>query len=232
MNVKNSVLQPAFAVWLKLQSGPEMIIRFGDYVNNPAFGARIRHQNGHEHCCSVGFLSDFYLIKIRKICQLDEALIGRCFRVHDIPEGIIELDVAAPIKTDQDDLREYLTFESLMKPLGSQMWAEQQKAFLLQFCLKNPACFPKDARKIMSKLARTKKNEALFFDGVQRLDYVFYAYECHANHDATMVLEEVLGDQFPKLENIRKQFPEFGKVAWTAQKRKFFSQFLKKSAVA
>ena len=218
---KDRTLGPAFRPWFMLQSRPgqEKIIRFGQYVEE--FGPRIREQDGHEHRASVSFLFTYAMMKLRKHVALDEGLLLRCINHHDEPEGIIGKDVIAPTKTDKDDLEEYLAFESIYSELGDDVWPELQRAFLLQFCLTNPACFPDDARTIMGALAKEKRNEALFFDGVQRIDYLYYAYECHLR-GVHKILHGVAVRQVEKLDRIAQELPGFQKELWTARVSLFF----------
>jgi hypothetical protein len=213
---------PSFHLWLSLQSGQEQITRFSGYIEK--FGERMRHQNGHEHRCSVCSLFTYYMIRIRPHCILDELLLTRCINHHDEPEGILKIDVLAPKKTDLDDLREYEVFEKMYRPLGDDVWMELQKAFLLQFCLTNPKCFPPDARDVMSNLAKHCRHEALFFDGVQRLDYLYYAYECY-RRGLHSILQEVAYGQLKKIELVAAELPGFSEAVWTREVAGFFYYF-------
>lgn len=217
------LLDPIFPIWLTLQSGQEKIIRFSTYIE--IFGDRMRHQNGHEHRCSVCLLFTDAMIRMRQYCQLDELLLTRCINHHDEPEGISKIDKPAPEKTDADDLDEYLIFEKLYRPLGNTVWTELQKAFLLQFCLSNPDCFPDDAREVMRHLATDHKNEALFFDAVQRFDYLLYAFECFAEGGVLEILHKVSNSQCDKLDEIAGLLPALQKVVWTQERAVFFKQF-------
>jgi hypothetical protein len=165
------------------------------------------------------------MIRIRPYCQLDELLLTRCINHHDEPEGIMEIDKPAPLKVDADDLNEYLVFEKLYSPLGLDVWAELRDAFLLQFCLANPACFPEDAREVMSYLALAKRREALFFDGVQRMDYFFYALECYAEHGIMSILIDVARGQIVKLDKIAEELPGFRETIWTPAVEIYFRNF-------
>jgi hypothetical protein len=221
---KNGFDGPTFSVWLALQRGQENIIRFGRY--HERFPGSLRKQNGHEHRCSVGFLFMKCMIDIRPFIELDELLISRCIELHDIPEGITGIDLPSPNKRDCDDVKEYLVFQELFKPLGRKVWKEVQEAFLLQFALGNKACFPDDAQKVLTELYLGKRNEAVFFDATQRLDYLYYAYECYQKRRVKTVLTEVTRNQFKHLEKAAETLPGFGKVIWTPKHRKFFKRFL------
>ncbi|MGC9605422.1 MAG: hypothetical protein ABSF56_01545 [Minisyncoccia bacterium] len=169
---------------------------------------------------------------MRPYCRLDELLLSRCVSHHDEPEGIRIIDLPADIKTDEDDLKEYLVFRRLCGPLGVAVWRELERSFLLQFCLRNPACFPEEARLVMTDLAEHRRNEALFFDGVQRLDYMYYAYECYVEHDIIRILVEVARNQIVELDAIAAELPGFDKVVWTLNLRDYFKGFVDLNHVA
>lgn len=224
------VLGHAYHVWRRLQHGQELITRFNKY--HARFPEKLRKQNGHEHCCSVGFLFDYYLVQIARYEPLDELLLIRCIKIHDVPEGISGIDKAAPDKKALDDLDEYLIFEKLYKPLGEVIWKEMQKAFLLQFALENPKCFPGDAQEVMSWLTMCKRKEALFFDGVQRLDYLYFAYECWKERRNKTLISEVSHGHTAKLDAVARELPGFEKVVWTPEVRKFFTEFNKQNTLS
>jgi hypothetical protein len=218
--------QRTYGVWLKLQSGQENVIRWGPFLNSPKIGRRIRRQNGHEHRCSVVFLAIRWLIAIRPYVTLDELLVTWCFENHDVPEGISGIDTPAPLKTDSDDLKEYLIFQELCRPLGKSEWLELERSFLLQFAIENPSCFPAHARKVMDALAKEKRNEALFFDGVQRFDYLHYALECLVERNVPDVLATISPRQCEKLDSIAKELPGFSEVIWIPRRAKFFRKLI------
>ena len=115
---------------------------------------------------------------------------------------------------------------TLYEPLGTAVWRELQRGFLLQLCLRNPACFPEDAGCVMTDLAEHRRNEALFFDGVQRLDYLYYAYECYVERGITRILKEVVEKQIKNLDTIAAELPGFEEVVWTLRLRDYFQGFV------
>jgi len=223
MQKTNNVLDPIFPVWFALQHGQEKIVRFGPFHDE--FPHKLRKQNGHEHRCSVGFLFMVAMIKIRSYVLLDELLLTRCIELHDVPEGITGIDRPSPSKKAKHDLHEYLVFRDLYKPLGREIWLEARRCYLLQFALTRPTCFPHDARKVMDELHAKNYHEASFFDGVQRLDYLYYAYECHRKHRVTAVIKDVSRNHFVHLEQIAKSLPGFRQTIWTYELSQFFGKF-------
>jgi len=215
----------SFFVWRRLQHGQEKIERFNKYF--PRFGHLIHHQTGHEHQCSVTFSVDYWMILMRPYVRLDELLLSRDFRSHDISEGITGEDKPGVTKTDKDDRREYLVFEKLMKPLGNEYWKEAQRAFLLQFCLKNPECFPEDARVVMADLAAGNREEALFREGIQEFDYFYSAYEFWVESGVHEILYDVARHYMESLDAIAAELNGFKEVVWTPERRAFFVEFIK-----
>lgn len=224
MKTNDNIFGSTYGLWRRLQDGQEKIIRFGSY--HKRFKNQIRKQNGHEHQCSVMFLFYYFLIQIRPYVKLDELLLTRCANIHDVPEGISGIDTPAPTKKDEDDLGEYIIFRRLYKPLGRKVWIEMQRAFLLQFALKNPSCFPAEARRVMKESQEKNYYEALFFDGVQRMDYLYYAYECYQECGISILMREVTQNQFHILEDIAYKLPGFSQIVWTPKVRRYFKTFI------
>lgn len=224
------VLSPYYRTWRTLQSGhgpngatrpdQSQVIRFNRFL--PQHGERMRHQNGHEHRASVCFLATVFMIEMRRYTKLDELLLTRAFSIHDEPEGVIGIDHPATEKKDEHDLEEYLIFERLYKDSGNYVYKEMQYAFLLQFCLKIPQCFPGDAIFVMTMLARNRQTEALFFQGVQMMDYLFYVYEQWIENGISEILDEVSSHQVPKLDCIAAELEGFEEVVWTPERRSEF----------
>jgi len=230
MPTKNRVLGHTYVVWRKLQHGQEKVIRFAEH--HKRFDGQLRKQNGHEHCVAVNYLARETMIGMREYTPLDELMLTWSFKFHDEGEGILGYEVIAPIKTDEDDLKEYLAFEALYSKLDRRMWEDAQRCFLLQFALKNPKNFPAEARKVMGNLAHRYKNEALFFQGVQYVDYLFYGYECYHERGVREVLEDVTLSSFTHIESIASELFGFDKVLWTPERRAYFAQFLKSKPVS
>jgi len=219
----STIFEHPYHVWRQLQHGQEKIIRWSVWLEK--YPKEIREQNGHEHRCSVGFLFTHSLIKIRPYLKLDELLLSRAIDLHDVPEGILGVDTPAPFKKDENDRDEYLAFEQLFKPLGEETWKELQRCFLLQFALENPVCFPDDARAVMDDIQKIHRNEALFFQGVQSVDYMYYCFECYHERGINDLLVEICPRQVPKLEKIASELPGFKEVVWTPQVKDFFVKF-------
>ncbi len=223
-NLPGTVLGPSLDVWHRIQSEQDKIVRFSGHTKR--FGHRIRWQNGYEHQCSVTVLCTEFLIRLRPYVTLDELLVTRCFLLHDIPEGLLQRDILAPLKKKKDDVDEYLAFKKLFQLLGTMVWSELERAFLLQFALDDNNLFPSEALAVMADLRKNRRNEALAFDGIQSMDYIYYAEECCDRGDVSVVLEEVVTNQWEKMNRIATLLPGFPDVVWTPERRKYFSKYL------
>jgi hypothetical protein len=158
--------------------------------------------------------------------ELAEMLVDNGVRYHDTSEGILKFEVIATLKTDLDDLREYLTFRKHFRPLGRVVWPEMRRAFLLQFALTNPSCFPGEAREVMADIANRNRREALCFQGIQELDYIYYAYECYREHKISFVISDIIANRLKQLDMVAKELPGFAEEIWTRKRRQFFLKFL------
>ena len=139
----------------------------------------------------------------------------------------LKRDIISPVKKDQDDLDEYLAFRWTFEPLGPDVWQTLHRCFLLQFALANPKCFPGDARAIMVYLGHKKRYEALCFTGIQTIDYLYYAEECHVDKKIPEIVRQVTANQMPILDNLAVELPGFEKVVWTPERRAYFSGLIR-----
>ncbi len=212
-----------YFVWRRLQHGQEKVIRWGNARER--FGG-LRPQTGHDHRCSLELFALHSMIEMRPYGRMDEALAMGSFRVHDVPEGVAQEDKAAFLKTDKDDLHEYMLFLDLCSSLPMPVVKELQRHYLIQHALDNPKCFPADARKVMRKLKEENLHEVLFFQGIQNMDYILYAYEGYRERKVHGLLKEVVTDQFKGLESIARRLPGFREAVWTKERSDYFKSFL------
>lgn len=206
-----NVFGRSYPVWLALQRGQEKVIRFGQFAHTMPY---IRKQNGHEHNCSVSFLCRAILVALRPFVTLDEAFIMESCRIHDIPEGLLGRDIVGPLKSDEHEREEYEAFRNLFFPLGEDFWNDAHRHFLLQYVRKDHGFLPDDAKAIVQELALDKHMEAAVWDGIERIDYLYYAYECSREHHEQLVIGEVVERQFAKIDEIARLVPGFGPVVW------------------
>lgn len=225
-------LEPQCRVWLTLQGGTNhkgddrpnqnKIIRFNRFLSK--LGHRMRLQNGYDHRASVQAVATECMIDMSSYVRLDQLLITRAFNHHDEPEGILGVDHPATEKKDVHDLEDYVIFEKLYRSMSAKVWAALQEAFLLQFCLTNPSCFPDDARQVMAWLARDHRHDALFFQAIQQYDYLLYGYDQLVNRGIVEIINEVSRNQMGSLDAMREELPGFREVVWTPERRKIFAK--------
>ncbi|MFA6315374.1 MAG: hypothetical protein WC648_03365 [Candidatus Paceibacterota bacterium] len=213
-----------YQVWLRLQSGQEKVVRFGQYVK--MFDGKLRHQTGYDHASSINFLCMTYLLQMRPYIRLDELLITRACQIHDIPEGLLERDIPLPFKKGHEDLEEYKAFRDAFEALGIELWSEYHRCFLLQWALEDHPDLPPDARKILLTLRNSNQAEALFFEGLQKIDYLYYAVECEKEHGINRVLQDITKQHFGRIEEISEELRGFGEVVWTTKRRLYFESYL------
>ncbi|MCX6716230.1 MAG: hypothetical protein NT077_04465 [Candidatus Taylorbacteria bacterium] len=208
----------SYRIWRASQLNGDMT-RWGAWC---AEFPELRKQGIFEHMVSVSWLVDEKSLLMRAAgFELDRELLLRVGRIHDFSEPIRKMDVAATKKKDSDDFKEYLVFEKMFSQYP--LWTVYQEAFLLQTCLRNAECFPAEARAIMARLAVEKKLEALFFKGIEMLDYLYSAYEGTVERGVKEMLPCVSARHVSMLDQIAIEFPGFGQVIWTQQVREFIA---------
>ncbi len=215
-----------YYLWRRVQHGPEKIIRW------KAARKRIsglRPQSLYAHQVSIKFFARNAIVEMRPYVKMDESLAMGCVDVHDTPEGVRGEDKPAYLKTALDDLAEYETFMELCGGLSTPAWRTFQRQYLLQHALDNPRCFPKDARRVMHELKRNHLNEALFFQGVQMVDYILFGLEGYRERKKPDLVAELATAYRQPLEKIARRLPGFREVVWTKERADFFSSFIGKS---
>ncbi len=164
-------------IW-QIQSEFSKITRWKTSLEKPG-GENLRRQTCTEHVLSVELaariITDTYVSITGK--EVDRALILDAFHFHDYGEPLKGRDLSALTKKDTDDLDEYLAFMDFIVNQREPLFSNYQRAFLLQFCLENPECFPPEAREIMTDLRKNKHLEAVMFKFIEKMDYVLYAIE-------------------------------------------------------
>ena len=87
--------------------------------------------------------------------KIDSRLVLTALTVHDLGEGEIGKDTLYLDKNISADLEEYKGFRNRYEPLGKSFDC-LNRAFLLQFAIKNPPEFPEDAKKNYEKIGKGK----------------------------------------------------------------------------
>lgn len=208
-------------VWKSGQIGLPQVIRWDGYVQDAEHGGA-RTQDTLAHSYSLTMLG---LILMEQLpLTVDKHLMTTSFLVHDHGEGELGRDILYAQKTEQGDLDEYLAFKKRFSILGDT-YSFFERAFLIQFALKAPTSFPPDAQRIMQTLEKENGTECLFFDAVERFDYLLYALEQYEERGNTRILVHVLRKQLPHLSRLAGALPAFSNT-WTPNTESLCKAFL------
>ena len=211
-------------LWIDAQVNLGKVWRWGTFCDgNPLF----RKQHTLEHTYSLLIVGMISIIKLRDFVKLDETLLLQAFAVHDWGEGELNRDVLFHLKSAKTDCEEYGAFVGAFDKISPDIVKGLKEPFLLQFARENPACFPREARRIMTRLWKKKRNEVIVFETIERFDYVLYALEHSKTGNG--LLRQVLKKHAPKLDQCVEELPAFGKVVWTPERRKVCETYLSDS---
>jgi len=150
--------------------------------------------------------------------SLNETLLLRAFKVHDLGEVLTKRDVLVQNKIDHLDLEEYLVFVDAFSHLRKEVFYQFKLAFLLQFARKNPNCFPEDTRIAMKYLTENFMYEAIVFEALESWEYIFYPLKAFQNGTDKLLLTRFLKNQIPRLQKFAEELPGFREEVFT---RKF-----------
>ncbi len=211
-NYPNLLTQRLLKIW-ELQSKFPKIIRWSSSIEQPG-GEILRRQTCTKHVLSVEFTARFVIDVYTNLTKvmIDREFLLDAFHFHDYGEPLKGRDVVATIKKDTDDRDEYLAFMDFIKDLPEPILLNYQRAFLLQFCLDDPDCFPDEAREIMAELKKEKYQEAILFKFIENLDYLLYAIEQYQEQGYTPILISVLTNTKPNFDFCKKANPELFQI--------------------
>jgi len=208
-------------VWKSGQVGLPQVIRWDGYVQDTEHGGA-RAQDTLAHSYSLTVLGLMLMEQLP--LAIDKHLMTTSFLVHDHGEGELGRDILYAQKTEQGDLDEYSAFQKRFSVLGD-VYPFFERAFLIQFALKAPKSFPPDAQRVMRMLVRENETECLFFDAIERFDYLLYALEQYEERGNTKILVHVLRKQLPHLRRLADVLPAFSNV-WTPNTESLCKAFL------
>lgn len=222
--MKMNMWESFLGVWLNSQTR----MRHLRWKRFQKIGAR--EQNCLQHAYSIGILGKIVVDLLKKYLPiLDEVLIALALAVHDLGEGELGNDVHWADKTDKRDAAEYEAFCRRYQYLSADILLFYKRAFLLQFCLKNPECFPPEAREIMAELAKTRRNEALVFMATEYLDYFLYVLEQHLLRGLTEPLADIVRVNTKEMDYLAEHLPGFREEIWTDKVRQTLQEFLEEN---
>jgi hypothetical protein len=218
------------AAWKAPQTGLPTVVRWGKYLKDPQLA---RSQNSLQHSLAITILGSMVIGLLERYndhgVRINRGLLMTAFAIHDIGEGEIgaTTDTLYIDKNEEQDHKEYIAFCNRYEPLGKTMFEPLHEAFLLQFALKAPLCFPTRARHIMLELASENFLEANIFDAVERWDYVLYALEQYHERGNEKILVQVLRGQIPHLDRLADKVPGLRQTVWTDDVGLWATNFIK-----
>lgn len=223
--IDNAEWKGIIDVWKSGQISLPGVIRWSKYSNTEKDGGA-RVQNSLQHSYSLTILGRVITHKLKPYVSIDESLLMTALLVHDHGEGEIQKDTLYIDKTVKGDVDEYIAFQKRYGSLGVDLYAEFERAFLLQFALKDSSAFPVSARDIMKDISSQNRNECLMFDGVERIDYLLYAVEQYMDRSNEKILVQTLRHQVSHLDRLAGELTGFGEAIWTQDLRKSLQDFL------
>lgn len=206
-----SELESAMHTWEVSQGPMTTTMRWGNF---PTYG-----QNLGQHVNSLPSVVMFVKSKLTRTSNIDWALIYECVHLHDHGEPLTRGDEHAGNKTHDKDIREYEAFCSLVAEDSQSLQEAKMSAFLLQYIRKSAVrnlLHPADQRRVGS-LATTHYREALIFELVERLDYIFSAVKAHRlgiRNEMETMFSHVMHNQVLKLNGLTEEWPALVRV-WT-----------------
>lgn len=221
--------------WKAPQINLPEVIRWKKYLKQSgwrrffAWAPAIRKQNSLQHSHSITILGALIVAQLEMQYEIDFGLLMTALTIHDVGEGELGMDTLYIDKKDELDLEEYLAFMNCYKNNSPREIEYLQRAFLLQFALKNPEIFPEDARRIMTELATNNQKEALLFDIIERWDYFLFATEQYLERKNERILIQTLRHQKPHLDRLAKEIPGFGSYIWVEELSESIAKILNKA---
>lgn len=211
-------------VWQSPQTKLPQVTRWSKYIKDEQ-GAR--EQNSLQHSHSITILGALVAPQMRSYgAQINLGLLLSALALHDVGEGELGADTLYIDKHVQGDVAEYEAFLAWCQPLGQRELLTLERAFLLQFALKNPPEFNAHARKVMSLLAEEEPETAHAFNAIERYDYVLYAFEQYRTRGNEKILVQTLRHQMPHLDRLAGTVPGVREVIWDHDLRKWVGEFL------
>jgi hypothetical protein len=197
--------------WTNAQKPMHQVTRWGNF---PDYGQTLLMHNN-----SV-------LIVAAWVCRVVEqddlsfrkGAVYEAFIFHDHGEPLTGGDEHIDAQTTGKEVQEWNAFAQLLDKLPVWLQVKWINAFTLQFCRKPSASeLPDRAQHILQPLRRHAMKEAIVFEFIERLDYVFTAldgFDRLVSNEQEGMLEHCLKNQVPKLNALVEELPILGEV-WT-----------------
>lgn len=212
---------PHYGVWRTLQIEHEAVIRWGPYRE---CNTRLHEQTNLHHIVSLLRISDLYLRNLLGYVVFNLGMVNTVAQCHEDGEAVLGRDVNYNVKTGADDFAEWVAFRDMLSGALKEMKQREElhKAFLLQFILGDVSHFEQDpeAFAIIQDLQHYSLLEARLFNALERLDYIYYAWQAYEDTGDVVILTHVLRRHVPKLKECASGMIDgFSKVMWTPEQQ-------------
>lgn len=198
-------------VWLTAQTIFQGVHRWSCYEHKG-----IRTQDVLQHSYSITVLAKIFALKISPyIPNFNHDLLLTSFLLHDHGEGELKRDICFVSKGNGDDLDEYEAFVRRYSQLEDNVFLHLEKAYLLQYALKDKPEFPARVQLIMEHLAMDNYYEALAFEVVELWDYLLYVYEQVQNGCDLAILSDVASNHWARMSRLADLLPGLPETVWT-----------------
>lgn len=225
-NIKSltDVIWPGVSdLWLTTQTIFHGVYRWGKYKETG-----IRLQDDLQHSYSGSILAKIFMLKIDSYNPgLDKDLVVTAFLIHDHGEGELKRDICWDFKESSDDIDEYYAFTKRYNQLGEEIFAVLERAYLLQYALKERLDFPQRSQVILRDLAKNNYYEALAFSAIEIWDYLLYALEQNQTRANPIILFDVLKNQLPRMNALAEKLPGLKQEIWTEEIINAFQEMIK-----
>jgi hypothetical protein len=202
-------MRAVMKVWGNAQKPMAKVVRWGNF---PDYGQTLLMHNN-----SVLVVAAW----VCRVVEHDDA----SFRKGDVYEALIFHDHGEPLtggdehidaQTKEKEVREYEAFQKLLIDIPIKTLSGWLTSFTLQFCRKTSAAdLPSKGQIIVDALCGHAGKEALVFEFIERLDYVFTAldgFDRSVRNEREGMLEHCLKNQAQKLNGLVEELPILGEI--------------------
>lgn len=207
LETMKAVMKP----WANAQGPMAAVRRWGNF---PTYGQTLLMHNNSVMVVAVWVCS----VVERNHPTFRKSFVYEALIFHDHGEPLTGGDEHIGAQTPGKEVREWEAFETLVTHLPDGLRKRLMSVFTLQFCRK-PAGkdLPGRAKADLGLMRAFSKKEAIVFEFIERLDYLFTALDGH-NRDVCNekegMLEHCLRNQSPRLAKLCNELPVLSQI-WT-----------------
>lgn len=227
------LVPPLRRVWTNIQVSLSGLIRWEENYLKKGHPVREQSDSEHSHAMTMFAAAVMCLFRPQRSARnWDQALMLTAVTLHDTGEGLksvaekSERDIPATRKTDEHDLVEYLAFCEEYRVFPPEVFDAFERAFLLQFALKDHVIFPEHARQVMTDLRLDRFEECWLFMAIEKWDYLLFALEQLEERGISLCCYNVIDNCIPHFEAVSKNLPGFREYFWSEEIEAWCREFL------